>query len=108
MTDKPIEFLPDIFQYLEQLEGSKSVTAKGLEEIIYRMHASTGISKEACTIIIKVYFQEIRNAVLRGDKVVLAGLGKFILASPKNSKNKKKIFPKFKPYKTLIKKMNYE
>ncbi|HVI41602.1 MAG TPA: HU family DNA-binding protein [Anaerovoracaceae bacterium] len=108
MTDKPVEFLPDISQYLEQLESTKSVTAKGLEEIIYRMHASTGISKEACMIVIKIYFQEIRSAILRGDKVVLAGLGKFILASPKNSGNKKRVFPKFKPYKTLIKRMNNE
>ena len=108
IADKSPEFLPDISEYLEQFENSKSVNAKGLDEIIYRMHASTGVNKETCVLIIKTYFQEIRNAILRGDMVVLAGLGKFFLSSPKNSKNKKKIFPKFTPYKTLIKKMNHD
>lgn len=106
--ENKIDFLPDIFQYLEQADNGKSVSPRGLEELIYKVHASTGIRVEASSAIVKLFFQEIRNAILRGDSVLLGGFGKFSLSSPKISKNKKKIFPKFKPYKKLIKKMNHE
>lgn len=103
-----IDFLPDISQYLEQIDNSKSVSSKGLEELMYKINASTGIGAATSSVIIKLFFQEVRNAILRGDLVVLGGFGKFFLATPQNTKNKKRIFPKFKPYKKLIKKMNHE
>lgn len=106
MTNNEIELLPDISKYLEQVENTKSVNINGLDEIAYRMRASTGLSKEACMIVLKLFFQEIRNSILRGDVVALYRFGKFFLSTPKTSKNKKRIFPKFKPYQALLSKLN--
>lgn len=106
MSQEPLDLLPGISEYLEQVDNDKSVNIKNLEEIVYRVNASTGIGLEASAVIVKLFFSEIRNGMLRGDVIVLAGLGKFSLSSPKKSKNKKRIFPKFKAYNSLIDRMN--
>jgi nucleoid DNA-binding protein len=108
MTDKKddIEFLPDIYQFLDESEDIKSVNISAIEEIAYKIHASTSLSKEASFIVLRLFFQEIRGNILQGNTVVLANLGKFFLSTPKTSNNKKRIFPKFKPYKKLLGKLN--
>lgn len=99
-------FFPDIDQYLENTENKKSVSIQGLEELVFKLQAATGLTQEASNAIIKLFFQEIRNAILRGEIVFLSGFGKIFMSSPKNSKNKNRVFPKFKPYKNLIRKLN--
>jgi nucleoid DNA-binding protein len=108
MIDKKpnIELLPNIHQYLEQANNNRSVNIENLDEIVYRIHASTGLSLEASEIVLKSFFQEIRNSILRGEVVRLAKLGKFFLSTPKTVKNKKRIFPKFQLYKQLLLKLN--
>jgi len=96
----------DIFEYLESANNSRSVNLKGLDELVYKVHASTDLSKEASAIVVKLFFQEIRNIMLRGECVVLRDVGKFYISSPKCSGNKKQIFPKFKPYQKLITRIN--
>lgn len=100
------EFLPDIKTYLERTENKKSVSIKGLETLIAKLQASTGLSKEASSIITKLFFQEVRNAVLRGEKMFLYRFGTLFVSCPKNSKNVNRIFLKFNPFKKIIKKLN--
>lgn len=103
--EKP-EFLPDIQEYLEQTDNSKSISTTGLDELIYKMVATTGLEYDSAKIIVKLFFQEMRNAALRGQVVSITDFGKFFVSSPKVSKNKKRIFVKFKPHSKLSRKMN--
>ncbi len=106
MSFNPEDFLPDIEEYLENVNNSKAVSSKGLEEVALRVRARTGLDIRICRTIIGSLFGEIRNAMLRGDIVKIRGLGKFFMSSPLYSSNKERVFPKFKPYKKLIKRMN--
>lgn len=99
------DFYPDIHEYLETVENKKSVSAKGLEEMVLKVRAQTGLSQDICLEIVKYFFQEMRNAMLRGDQVTLRGLGKMYIASPRTG-SKRKIFPKFEPYDKLLSKVN--
>ncbi|KKN67663.1 hypothetical protein LCGC14_0459220 [marine sediment metagenome] len=100
------EFHPDIHDYLESVENSKSVNVKGFEWLIYKIRAHTGLSYEVSSLVLKHFFQDIRNAMLRGDIVALNGFGKFLVSSPKNTNNKQRIFVKFMPYTQLSNKLN--
>lgn len=103
--EKP-DFLPGIQEYLEQADNSKSVSASGLDDLIYKVVATTGLEYDGAKIIVKLFFQEMRNAALRGDMVFISDFGKFFIASPKIGKNKKRVFVKFKPHAKLLKKLN--
>jgi len=103
---KPENFPYGIEEYLETVDNKKSITSKSLEEFVAQIQIKTGLDLNISTAIAKSFFAEIRNGMLRGDVVVLRDLGKFYVSSPKFSKNKKKIFPIFKPYKKMIKKLN--
>lgn len=99
------DFYPDIHEYLESVENSRSVSAKGLEELIFDVRASTGLSYDVASTITKYFLQEIMNGMLRGDTVTIRGLGKFFVSCPKNG-NKSLIFPKFEPYRKFIQELN--
>ena len=99
------DFYPDLEEYLSSKENSKSVTTKGLESFIYKVRAHTGLDYDVANKIVRLYFQEIRNAMLRGDIVVIKGLGKFYISSPLHG-NVKQIFPKFETFKQLSEKLN--
>lgn len=99
------EFYPDIYQYLETLQNSKSVSIKGLDDIVAKVRAQTGLSQETCAEIVRLFFQEMRNSMLRGDIVTIRGLGKLYINAPVNG-SKKKVFPKFAPYGKLLKMAN--
>ena len=103
--NKP-NFLPGIEQYLEQVIDKNSITTKELDYLIYRMCGVTGLKYETSKIIVRTCFQEMRNAVLRGDVISITDFGKLFLSSPKTTNSKKRIFVKFKPYKTLLKEIN--
>jgi len=103
---KPMpEFYPDIHEYLEGVQNKKSVSAKDLDEMTLRVRAHTGLPREICSEIVKHCFQEMRNAMLRGERVTLRGLGKLYIASPRTG-SRKKIFPKFEPFDRLLSKVN--
>ena len=101
-----IEFLPDIQDYLEQANNSKAVTAAGQDELIFKVCAFTGLDYDSAKIIVKLFFHEMRNAVLRGDNVVLSDFGRMFLSSPKSTHNKKRVFLKFSPHKKFLRKIN--
>lgn len=97
-------FYPDVDEYLAL--NTRPITSTGLEEYILRVCAATGMSKTIASQLTIIFFEEIRYAMLRGDIVTLRGLGKFTIANPKNNTSKRKVFAKFKPYKSFIGKMN--
>jgi nucleoid DNA-binding protein len=80
------EFYPDIHDYLENADNSKSVKINHLDDIVLKVRAHTGLSEEAANIVVKRFFQEIRNAMLRGEIVIFRGFGKFFVLSPKVTK----------------------
>ena len=100
-----IDFYDDIHKFLDSTENSKSVNAKGFDRLIFKIMANTGVSCEVATIILKAFFQEIRNAMLRGDVVYLKDFGRFYISSPKSGKSKR-TFPKFKLNNVLQNKLN--
>jgi nucleoid DNA-binding protein len=100
------EFYPDIHDYLENADNSKSVKINHLDDIVLKVRAHTGLSEEAANIVVKRFFQEIRNAMLRGEIVIFRGFGKFFVLSPKVTNSKRKILPKFKPHPQLLMKVN--
>jgi len=99
------EFYPDIYEYLEGVHNKKSVLAKDLDEMILKVRSQTGLPRHICSEIVKHCFQEMRNAMLRGEQVTLRGLGKLYIVSPRTG-SRRKIFPKFEPYNKLLNKVN--
>ena len=106
MTSELENFLPGIEEYLETANNKKSVSSKGLEEIICQIQIKTGLDYKTSASVLEMFFQEIRNSMLRGEIVTIRSLGKFFVSSPLSSNNKRRVFPVFKPYKKLIKKLN--
>ena len=102
---KSDDLLPNIDEYLENVDTVRSVSSKGLEELVFKVRAKTGLDIEVCEAIVAGFFQEIRNTILRGDIVKINGLGRFFVAGP-CSGNKERVFPKFITSKTLKKAMN--
>lgn len=106
MVHKLPKFFPGIDEYLLSIDNKKSVTAKGLEEFIATVQVKTGLNKQISTMIVKYFFHEIRSSMLRGNTVAIRGLGKFYISNPRYSKYKERVFPTFKPYKQLVRKLN--
>lgn len=99
------DFLPGIDEYLNELP-SKKVSSKGLEEVIARVRAKTGLSSRICDFIVSSFFQEIRTNMLKGNIIALQKLGNLFITSPLLGTTSEMIFAKFKPSATLTKKMN--
>ena len=98
----------DIDQYLEQISDNDPVTAEGLDDLIYKIIVHTGLNYESCKILVKNYFQEIRNAMLRGDIVYLNNIGKLYIRCPKNGTSKRNVVPIIKPFKNLLNKVKFD
>ena len=96
----------DIDDYLESIDDKFPITEDGLEEIIDKLVLRTGMRRFLASTITILFFQTIRNKLLRNNSIILKGLGKFYVSSPLSGSSKKKIFIKFEPAKSLIKKMN--
>ena len=103
--EKP-ELLPDIEDYLESIDHNLPVSTVGLEHIEGSIVANTKLNEHDSKVILRLFFQELRNSLLRKNKVDIRSLGRFYISSPATSNNTKKVFVKFKPKKSLIKKLN--
>jgi len=97
--------LPDIDDHLERVDDNLPVELKNLDELLFTVRASTGLPIDSVKIIVRAFFQEIRNQVLKGNIIKLKALGRMFVAGPKTG-NKRKIFIKFKPSKTLSENLN--
>lgn len=98
-------FLPDINEYLEQIDDNLPIELRNLDELLFKIRASTGLDIDSIKIIVRTFFQEIRTQVLKGNIIQIKSLGKMFVGCPKTG-NKIKIFIKFKPSKRLIRKIN--
>lgn len=107
MSIKLEEFLPDINSYLET-NHKDSVSSRGLEILIDQIVVKTGLENETASVLVGLFFQEIRNSIFKNKTVTLRGLGKFYISSPSSKTTKTKVFIGFKPSKKLIKMMNNE
>ena len=103
--EKP-ELLPDIEDYLESIDNNLPVSTAGLEDIEGAIIAKTGLNEHDAKVILRLFFQELRNSLLRKNKVDIRSLGRFYISSPATSNNSKKVFVKFKPKKSLLDKLN--
>jgi len=104
------EGLPDIEEFLsnQNSENDFSIRTNELDHISDAIVAHCGFTKEQATRIINMFFNEIRYHMLKGYVIDIKKLGSFYIASPKLAKNKKRVFPKFKPKKSLLKELNNE
>lgn len=100
------EFYPDIHEYLESTDNSKSVSIKHVEEIAYYIRAHTDLSIDASKLLLKYFFQEVRSNMMKGNVVILRRFGKFFISSPRVTGNKERVFPKFEPSAELIDAIN--
>jgi nucleoid DNA-binding protein len=98
------ELPPDIDEYLEQIDDNIPVDCKGLEELILKIKAQTGLEVDSIKIIVQQLFQEIRNQTLKGNSVIMQSFGKLSISSPETG-NKKKVFVKFTPFSNLLRKI---
>jgi hypothetical protein len=90
-----------IHDYLESFGSFGVISAKGLDELVYKIHAYTGVGYDVAREIVRLFFTEIRSGILRGDTVMLAQFGKFYPALFPLSNGKKSLFPRFKAYTEL-------
>jgi len=103
-----LDLYPDIDDYLDKTDNSLSITVTGLEDIICKVRAYTGLSYREASTVLKGFLNVTRNLMLRGEKVRWSGVGTFLVSSPKVTNNKFKIFASFVADKTLCKRLNSE
>jgi len=97
--------LPGIEEYLASQGNGLPVEVPELQHIADGIVAYCGVTKEQSIRILSLFFQEIRTAMLKGEVVDIRGLGMFLVSSPVTTKNSKKVFAKFRPKQSLIKRM---
>jgi nucleoid DNA-binding protein len=97
--------LPGIDYYLSGQGDGFPVEVPELDNFIVAITSLTPLTNEQATRILKLFFQEIRAAMLRGDTVDIRGLGSFLISSPKTTKTINHVFPKFIPKKSLLKRI---
>jgi nucleoid DNA-binding protein len=102
------KFLPNIDDYLEQNSYGSPVSVEGLEKLIYKIVVHTGLKYETCEFIVKYFFNEIRNSMLRGEIVNINKIGKLFIRCPKNGTGKKYISTVIKLTKKLSNKIKYD
>lgn len=100
------EGLPGIDEYLADRGDGHPIEAKELDHICDALIAYCGLTKEQAQRILSLFFQEIRTAMLKGEVVDIRSFGTFFISSPLTTGNSKKVFPKFKAKKSLIKRMH--
>jgi len=105
--DNDIEqLLPDIEAYLESTSYGIPISISGIEKISSAITSHTSLSNENSAIVLRLIFEEIRRALLRGEIVRLKRFGSFFVSSPKLSGNKERVFLRFRPSATLKQKLN--
>ena len=100
--------LPGIEEFLASRGDGCPVEVTGLEHVADALVAYCGLTKEQSQRLLSLFFQEIRTAMLNGDVVDIRGLGSFLVSSPATTRNSKKVFAKFQPKRSLLKRLNHE
>ena len=97
--------LPGIEDHLAAHGSGQPIEVQELEHIVEAIEAYCGLTKEQSNRVLCLFFQEIRSAMLRGEIVDIRGLGSFFIASPNISSTAFRVFPKFIPKKSLLRRM---
>jgi hypothetical protein len=71
------KFLPDIEVYFESRDFGVPITTRGLKHIRFEIMNKTGLDEYQSEVILRLFFEEIRRAVLRGETVYLKNFGRF-------------------------------
>lgn len=100
--------LPDIEDYLSSHGNGSPIDVSELNHITEAIVAYCDLTKEQANRVLYLFFQEIRSEMLKGNVVDIRGFGQFLISSPAVTSNSKKVFPKFKPKKSLIRRLNNE
>ena len=100
--------LPGIEEFLASHGSGYPIEVSEIEHIADALVAYTGLTKEQSIRVLTLFFQEIRSAMLKGDVVDIRGLGSFFISSPATTRNSKKVFPKFRPKRSFLKRLNHE
>lgn len=99
--------LPDIEAYLESISYGHPISiGNELERFSATITSYTNLSRENSNLVLRLFFEEIRRALLHGEIVRLRGFGSFFVSSPKLSGNRERIFFRFRPSPILRRKLN--
>jgi nucleoid DNA-binding protein len=79
MSEKLPDLLPNIDSFLEQVDGNSPIDLEGLDELVLTVRAYTGLDYDKAEILIKNYFQIIRNEVLNGKRMTIYRVGNLSL-----------------------------
>jgi hypothetical protein len=91
--------LPDIKNYLADTDPEKFIQPDGLEDLIFKISAKTGLDKKNSEFLLVLFFQELRSSLLEGNKVGFPSLGYFFIL-------KKSSYLKFSLAPSLKKEIN--
>lgn len=94
------DLYPDITYYKEIIHYGLEISSENLEDIIKEVELNTSLDNNTAKLITKLFFEEIRNSMLKGEVVKLKQLGSFYIISPKIT-DAKIIKPHFRPSKKL-------
>jgi nucleoid DNA-binding protein len=96
--------LPGI-EKIHEKKDAFPVDVSEVQDIIDAVASSTNLSQDQSTRIVRLFFEELRNSILKGEAVSFPRLGSFFISSPMTNNNVKRVFPKFEPSLILIKKL---
>jgi len=97
-----------IEDYLKERGLNAAITISELNHIVEKVYAKTSLSKEESIQIVKLFFDEIRAGMINKEIIKVSKLGSFFISCPSVTNNKERVFAKFKPNKSFIKRMNDE
>lgn len=96
MPHDEIQFLPDIYKLIN---ADQDVSLEDQEEFVQSIADKYNLPLETAQIIINCVFEEMRNAVLDAKVFYAKELGSIRMSSPLLTRNKREIFPAFRPSK---------
>lgn len=106
MSEKP-DFFPGVEEVRADNYDGQPITLENLEYLVYRIVARTGLTYDQVSVIVKLYFNEIRKELLNGKNINLGDFGKFKFKLTKTKNKKYLIRLKFKASKLLIRRAKY-
>lgn len=87
--------LPDIESVKAKKGHSIPVNIDDLDHIVKDLSANMDIPYRTAKRLVQLFFQEIRSAILAGERVNLYRFGSFMISRPLLKGNKVRVFAKF-------------
>ena len=102
----PFQGLPGITDYLEDRGSAAPVEIPELDHIVEAVVLRTPLAKDQSHQIVSLFFQEIRNSLIRGHVIDIRGFGTMCVSSPAITGNKDKVFVRYEPKRSMKKQLN--